>query len=81
MSKITVKVNKNDPTVFSDPRWALLTNGALGKTWIVNMVTQAPFAFAGSNILTQLLKETGHGFQVALMMLVGLESKIKIGEK
>jgi hypothetical protein len=48
---VTVKVNKNDPTVFSDPRWALLTNGALGKTWIVNMVTQAPFAFAGSNYI------------------------------
>jgi hypothetical protein len=47
-SSVVVKVLQNDNSLFSDPRWAMLTNGVLGKTWKINMV--APIEFVGTNI-------------------------------
>lgn len=47
-SSVVVKVLQNDNSLFSDPRWAMLTNGVLGKTWKLNMV--APIEFVGTNI-------------------------------
>jgi hypothetical protein len=46
-SSVVVKVLQNDNSLFSDPRWALLTNGVLGKTWKLKMV--APIEFVGNN--------------------------------
>jgi hypothetical protein len=42
----TITVTENDESFFSDPRWNMLTNGVEGKTWIVNIVTQASIGFA-----------------------------------
>ncbi|WP_348823727.1 hypothetical protein [Flavobacterium aestuarii] len=42
---VNVKVDHNDSSYFSDPKWNLLTNGTAGKTWIINFVTESPFAF------------------------------------
>ncbi|MES2240271.1 MAG: hypothetical protein V4497_08445 [Bacteroidota bacterium] len=53
----TVTISKNDQTLFSDPRWAMLTNGIAGKTWVFNMVTESPFAFVGS----QYINTTNNG--------------------
>lgn len=47
-SSVVVKVLQNDNSLFSDSRWALLTNGVAGKTWKLNMV--APIEFVGTNI-------------------------------
>lgn len=44
----TVTVTENDASLFSDPRWAMLTNGVEGKTWVLKMV--APIEFVGTNI-------------------------------
>lgn len=46
---ITVAVAANDSSVFSDPRWALLTNGAAGKTWVLRRAD--PIEYAGANYL------------------------------
>lgn len=47
----TVTVEHNDTSLFSDPRWAMLTNGVLGKTWIINRVTESPIAFVGAGYI------------------------------
>ncbi len=47
-SSVVVKVLQNDNSLFSDPRWAMLTNGVAGKTWKLNMV--APIEFVGTNV-------------------------------
>lgn len=43
----TVTVEHNDTSLFSDPRWTMLTNGVLGKTWKINIVTESPIGFVG----------------------------------
>lgn len=50
-SSVVVKVLQNDNSLFSDPRWAMLTNGVAGKTWILKMV--APIEFVGNNTHSQ----------------------------
>lgn len=35
---VTVDVPENDETFFSDPRWEMLTNGAAGKTWVLDFI-------------------------------------------
>ncbi|WP_281227131.1 hypothetical protein [Flavobacterium aquiphilum] len=55
-SSKTVTVLKNDSTLFSDPRWQMLTNGELGKTWKINMVTESPFAFVGPGYINTTLE-------------------------
>jgi hypothetical protein len=52
----TVTVEQNDANAFSDPRWAMLTNGVEGKTWILKMV--APIEFVGTNIHSPAMDET-----------------------
>lgn len=52
----TVTILKNDQTLFSDPRWAMLTNGIAGKTWIFNMVTESPFAFVGGGYINKTVE-------------------------
>lgn len=47
-SSVVVKVLQNDSSLFSDPRWAMLTNGVAGKTWKLNMI--APIEFVGTNV-------------------------------
>jgi len=42
-----VVITENDLSLFSDPRWNLLTNGVAGKTWVLKMV--APIEFIGNN--------------------------------
>lgn len=42
---IVVNVAQNDENFFSDPRWALLTNGIAGKTWVLDM--ESPIGWAG----------------------------------
>jgi len=34
---VNIQVTQNDPVYFSDPRWAMLTNGEAGKTWVLDM--------------------------------------------
>lgn len=48
---VNVKVDQNDTSYFSDPKWNLLTNGVAGKTWVVNFVTESPFAFVGAGYI------------------------------
>lgn len=55
-SSKTVTVLKNDSSLFSDPRWQMLTNGELGKTWKINMVTESPFAFVGAGYINTTLE-------------------------
>lgn len=55
-SSKTVKVLQNDNSLFSDPRWQMLTNGTVGKTWKINMVTESPFAFVGSGYINTTLE-------------------------
>ncbi|KAF2332789.1 hypothetical protein SAMN06265220_102883 [Flavobacterium nitrogenifigens] len=43
---VTVDVPENDETFFKDPRWAKLTNGQAGKTWVLYMT--APLEFIGN---------------------------------
>jgi hypothetical protein len=45
---VNIKVDQNDSSYFSDPKWNLLTNGVAGKTWVINFVTESPFAFVGA---------------------------------
>ncbi|MBA0882977.1 hypothetical protein [Flavobacterium undicola] len=52
----TVTISKNDQTLFSDPRWAMLTNGVVGKTWVFNMVTESPFAFVGGGYINKTVE-------------------------
>ncbi|WP_231129553.1 hypothetical protein [Flavobacterium sufflavum] len=52
----TVTISKNDQTLFSDPRWAMLTNGIAGKTWVFNMVTESPFAFVGGGYINKTVE-------------------------
>ncbi|MEN9907295.1 MAG: hypothetical protein RLZZ540_436 [Bacteroidota bacterium] len=52
----TVTILKNDQTLFSDPRWAMLTNGIVGKTWVFNMVTESPFAFVGGGYINKTVE-------------------------
>ncbi|WP_264535458.1 hypothetical protein [Flavobacterium sp. N1736] len=42
---VSVTVAKNDETYFSDPKWAMLTNGAAGKTWVLDM--ESPIGWGG----------------------------------
>ena len=44
---VTIVVNENDPTYFSDPIWNNLTNGAEGKTWVLDM--SDPIAWGALN--------------------------------
>lgn len=44
---VTVTVNENDKTYFSDPIWQNLTNGEAGKTWVLDMAN--PIGWAGLN--------------------------------
>nr|WP_315152459.1 hypothetical protein [uncultured Flavobacterium sp.] len=44
-----VVISQNDLTLFSDPKWDLLTNGVKGKTWILKM--SAPLEFVGSGYI------------------------------
>lgn len=55
-SSKTIKVLQNDNSLFSDPRWQMLTNGTVGKTWKINMVTESPFAFVGANYINTTLE-------------------------
>lgn len=55
-SSKTVTVAQNDNSLFSDPRWQMLTNGTAGKTWIINMTTESPFAFVGANYINTTLE-------------------------
>jgi hypothetical protein len=42
---VNVKVNENDASFFSDPKWDMLTNGETGKTWVLDMTH--PVGWAG----------------------------------
>lgn len=52
----TVTVEQNDSTLFGDPRWQMLTNGELGKTWKINMETESPFGFVGAGYINTTLE-------------------------
>ncbi len=41
----TVVINQNDDSYFSAPEWDMLTNGAEGKTWVLDMAS--PIGWAG----------------------------------
>lgn len=42
----TITIDKTDlSSITTDPQWAMLTNGAAGKTWVLNMVN--PIGWAG----------------------------------
>ena len=45
---VTIVVNENDPSYFSDPMWNNLTNGAEGKTWVLDM--SDPIAWGALNL-------------------------------
>jgi len=45
LAPVSVTVAKNDETYFSDPKWAMLTNGAAGKTWVLDMAS--PIGWGG----------------------------------
>jgi hypothetical protein len=42
---VEVNVEENDETYFSDPKWAMLTNGVAGKTWVLDFID--PVGWAG----------------------------------
>ncbi|TDO84081.1 hypothetical protein EV143_101526 [Flavobacterium chryseum] len=42
---VSVTVAANDETYFSDPKWAMLTNGSAGKTWVLDF--DSPIGWAG----------------------------------
>ena len=42
---VSVTVDQNDPTYFSEPEWNDLTNGEAGKTWVLDMAN--PIGWAG----------------------------------
>ncbi|HKO77540.1 MAG TPA: hypothetical protein VJU52_09995 [Flavobacterium sp.] len=44
---VNIKVDQNDSSFFSDPKWAKLTNGEAGKTWVLDM--SDPIAWAALN--------------------------------
>lgn len=46
---VDVSISENDPVYFSDPKWNLLTNGPLGKTWKVVGVYVGPQSDYNSN--------------------------------
>lgn len=45
VAPVSVTVAENDETYFSDPRWAMLTNGSAGKTWVLDM--DSPIGWGG----------------------------------
>lgn len=45
VAPVSVTVAENDETYFSDPKWAMLTNGQAGKTWVLDM--DSPIGWAG----------------------------------
>lgn len=45
VAPVSVTVAENDETYFSDPRWAMLTNGSTGKTWVLDM--DSPIGWGG----------------------------------
>lgn len=71
----TVTVAENDTSLFSDPRWNLLTNGVEGKTWILYMA--APLEFIGKPTSYQNIAVSGHGWWPSLADIswAGLEDK------
>ena len=42
---VNIKVDKNDSSYFSDPKWNMLTNGSAGKIWVLDMAH--PVGWAG----------------------------------
>ncbi|MBS7563268.1 hypothetical protein KHS38_02520 [Mucilaginibacter sp. Bleaf8] len=46
---VQVKVSQNDPEYFKDQRWAYLTNGTAGKTWVLDM--SSPIGWYGTDYL------------------------------
>jgi len=42
---VTVTMTKNNAEYFSAPEWGMLTNGAAGKTWVMDM--ESPIGWAG----------------------------------
>lgn len=71
----TVTVAQNDTSLFSDPRWNLLTNGTQGKTWILYMA--APLEFIGKPATYYNIAVSGHGWWPSLADIswAGLENK------
>ncbi|TRX37762.1 hypothetical protein [Flavobacterium restrictum] len=53
---VKLTIGQNDAGYFSDPKWAMLTNGVAGKTWIINFVTESPFAFVGGNYINKTVE-------------------------
>lgn len=45
VAPVSVTVAENDETYFRDPRWAMLTNGSTGKTWVLDM--DSPIGWGG----------------------------------
>ena len=42
---VVIDIAKNDETYFRDPKWAMLTNGVTGKTWVLDFID--PVGWAG----------------------------------
>ncbi|REG96425.1 hypothetical protein [Flavobacterium aquicola] len=70
-----ITVEKNDTSLFNDPRWNLLTNGVNGKTWVLYMT--APLEFIGKPASYENIETNGHGWWPILSDIswAGLENK------
>lgn len=55
-SSKTVTVVENDTSLFSDPRWAMLTNGVAGKTWVITIAPLASVGYAGAGYINTTVK-------------------------
>lgn len=72
----TITVDKTDlSSITTDPRWAMLTNGAIGKTWVLNM--EKPLEFLGKPTNYVNLAVSGGGWYPSLSEIpwAGLENK------
>jgi hypothetical protein len=72
----TITIVKTDlSSITTDPRWAMLTNGAAGKTWVLNM--EKPLEFIGKPTNYVNLAVSGGGWYPNLSDIswAGLENK------
>jgi hypothetical protein len=72
---VSLDITQNDETQFGDERWGFLTNGAAGKTWVLDM--EKPLEFIGKPTNYENIATSGHGWWPFLSEIswAGLENK------
>lgn len=72
---VTLTITQNDESQFRDVRWNLLTNGAIGKTWVLDM--EKPLEFIGQPATYENIATSGHGWwpNFSDISWAGLENK------